>query len=114
MLEHFSGAWFDSLFTWLRTAIDGLCPILGTVNLRRRNTDTGDSSNAIKSILVRAVASALVAIVLGIASGLLSAYIMVQIMEVRLDGIDARVTQETADRKQLEGRFNTHVERRAN
>jgi len=105
--------WFQDLGTGLRCAIDGLCPILGTVNLHRRNTDTGNSSNAIKSILVRAAASAVVAIVLGIASGLFSAYLMVQIMEVRLDGVDARVTQETADRKQLEGRFNTHVERRA-
>ena len=111
MLEHYS--WLDALLTWLRNAVESLCPILGTVNMHRRNTDTGDSSNAIKSILVRTASAAIVAIVLGVASGLFSAYIMVQIMEVRLDGVDARITQETADRKHLEGRFNTHVERRA-
>ena len=96
----------------IRNAIEGLCPILGTVNLRRRVTDEGDSSNAFKAIILRAAASAIVAIVLGCASGLLSAYIMVRVMEVRVDGIETQITQETDNRKSLESRFNNHVERR--
>lgn len=106
----------QQLLEYLRHAIDGLCPILGTVNLRRRSTDDGDSSNAFKSIIARTAASAAVAIILGCAAGLLSAYIMVQVMQERLDGVDKRVTNvETMTNgriERLENRVNRHLDMR--
>ena len=105
---------FGSWGEYIRHAIDGLCPILGTVNLRRRTTDEGDSSNAFKAIIARTAASAAVAIILGCAAGLLSAYIMVQVMQEKLDHIDKRVTgveQYTNGRiERLENRVNRHMD----
>lgn len=103
-----------SIGEYVRHAIDGLCPIIGTVNLHRRTTDTGDSSNAFKSILARTAASAAVAVVLGCAAGLLSAYIMVQVMQERIDHVDKRVTSVeivTSGRiDRLENRMNKHFD----
>ena len=103
-----------NLWEHIKLAIDGLCPIIGTVNLNRRTTDVGDSSNAFKAIIARTAASAAVAVILGCAAGLLSAYIMVQVMQERLDHVDKRVssveiiTNGRIDR--LENRINRHLD----
>lgn len=91
--------WWSQFFEHVRNAIDGLCPIIGTINLRRRDTDEGESRNVWKNLLGRAVASAMVAIILGISSGAFSAYIMVRVMDSRVNNIDGRVDR-------LENRFN--------
>lgn len=99
---------------YIRQALDGVCPILGTVNLRRRNTDTGDSSNAFKAILARTAASTVVAIIVGLSAGMLSAYIMVQVMQERLDAQERQIihNEESSNYRfgRIEDRLNKHLD----
>ena len=89
----------------VRTALEGLCPIIGTTNFKQRATDER-GNGVVKSLLIRTAASAVVAIVLGLASGLVSSYIMVQVMQDRLLTMDRRVERVE---NQQQGHLNYHL-----
>jgi len=78
------------LLDHIRAGIEGLCPIIGTVNMKRRAVDSGDNG-IIKSILLRTAASMVVAIVIGLASGFFSSFIMVQVMKEQFILLEKRV-----------------------
>ena len=75
-----------------------LCPIIASVNWKRRATDDSNGVNHFKQFLIRTAISIFVAAIIGIGSGMLSAYIMVQTMQVRIDNVNIKVDK-------LEDRF---------
>lgn len=85
----------------VKDAVAGLCPIIGSVNWRRRATDDKNGSNPFMQFILRTGVSLVVAAVLSIGGGILSAEIVLSRMEVQLANLAA---QEIQDRTLLYNR----------
>ena len=94
----------------VKSAIEGICPIIASTNWRRRAGDDQNGSNPFTQFLIRTTVSIIVAGIIGIGSGMFSAYIIVQKMEVKLDNITDRQNNNSKRYDRLEDRVNSHME----
>lgn len=78
------------LLDQFKEALLNLCPILSTVNWKRRVTDESGKSPYMQMI-ARAGLSIIVAAIIGVSSGVLSAYIALNNYRVELDGLHKQV-----------------------
>ena len=102
---------FSGLGGHLKESILQLCPIIASVDWKRRATDDQNGSNPFLQFLIRTAVSIVVAGVIGIGSGMFSAYIMIQTMQVKLDNITERQNNTSKRYDKIEDRVNSHLER---
>jgi hypothetical protein len=92
-----------------RAAVGGLCPILSTINWRRRGID-GDAKGP--GPLFSMLLSLMAAGVIGIVSGTIVLMVGLAQVETKLQAEIKRMDEEHARVSVLEMRFNNHVESR--
>ena len=102
---------FGGLGSHIKESILQLCPIIASVDWKRRATDDQNGVNPFFQFLLRTAVSIIVAGVIGIGSGMFSAYIMIQTMQVKLDNISDRQNTSTKRYDRLEDRVNSHLEK---
>jgi hypothetical protein len=95
---------------YVKESILQLCPIIASVNWKRRANDDLDGSNPFTQFLIRTTVSIVIAAIIGVGSGMFSAYIMIQTMQVKLDNISYIQTNFMNRQDRFEDRINNHLE----
>lgn len=90
----------QSILNGVTESIGSLCPILGTVNFKRRISDNGNNFSPFKSIFLRGLVSIVVAMVLGMVSAGITVYISLPVVVEKINAVNYRV-------EKLENRFNS-------
>lgn len=79
---------FGGLGNHIRESIVGLCPIIASVNWKRRAGDDKNGANPFMQFILRTAVSLVIAGILSIGGGMLSAYMVLNEVQIKIDNMN--------------------------